>query len=67
MSELKPLKDDKSGRRVVRVTLADDEEIFVISKDSHYKLGGQVDEVVASHVLLEAQFTYWCSVSQDWV
>lgn len=39
----------------------------VIAPDSFYKLGGQVDDIVASHVLQEARRVCWCSISQEWV
>lgn len=32
-----------------------------------YRLGGQVDDVVQGHVLIEARPTRWCSIQQEWI
>lgn len=32
-----------------------------------YRLGGQVDDVVQGHVLIEARPTRWCSIKQEWI
>ena len=32
-----------------------------------YKLGGQLDDVVPGHVLLEARPTTWCHFEQKWI
>lgn len=39
----------------------------MVNTRHHYRLGGQVDDVVASHVLTEAVPVYWCSIEQKWV
>lgn len=34
--------------------------------DRFYKLGGQLDQVVPGHVLVEARPTLWCHFEQKW-
>jgi hypothetical protein len=40
---------------------------FMVNTRHHYRLGGQVDEIMAAHVITEAVPVYWCSVEQKWV
>lgn len=37
------------------------------SEDRFYKLGGQMDDVVPGHVLVEAVPVTWCHFEQRWV
>ena len=57
----------RDGSRVLTVNVGPAETL--VSNDSrfHYKLGGQVDDVVASHVITEAEPVYWCSIEQRWL
>jgi hypothetical protein len=48
------------------VKLEANQVALVITKDQFYRLGGQVDEVMAAHVLAETTPVVWCSVSQKW-
>jgi len=57
----------KSGKRHVLIELQnDDEKLMAINWDKHYKLGGQVDDIVKGHVITEAHGVYWCSITQQW-
>jgi hypothetical protein len=42
-------------------------ELVEINPDHHYRLGGQVDDIVASHVITEAAPVVWCSIEQKWL
>ena len=55
----------KRGRRVT-VELAPGEQLLSIKDDAYYRLGGQVEDVVQSHVITEMYPVYWCSVTQKW-
>ena len=35
--------------------------------ERYYRLGGQVDEVMAGHVITDSDHVVWCSVGQEWV
>lgn len=56
-----------NGKRRVVVELDANENLVAIRDGSHYKLGHPVCDVMASHVLAEAEQVNWCSVSQEWV
>ena len=56
----------KKKKRIV-IYLEDDEEVKVLKKNAHYKLGDQVDEIFNSETLINAELTYWCQVGQEWV
>ena len=55
-------------KRPTRVTveLQPGEALAAIRKDSYYRLGGQVEDIVQGHVITEVQPVYWCSISQKW-
>jgi hypothetical protein len=60
-------KLNSKGNAVVRVELLPGEELMIIKRNSHYKLGCQVDDVVHADIILESESTYWCSITQMWV
>ena len=66
---MKIIKDEiatsKRKRRVV-IELDTDEEFAVIKQDAYYRLGGRVDDVVASHIIGDMSRVYWCSITQQW-
>ena len=64
--KIKSLKPLDSGRVRLVVDLEQDEEIKVIKENAYYQLGGQLEDVVSSHVLSGTSEVYWCSVSQSW-
>lgn len=39
----------------------------VIHNHYNYRLGGQVEDIMAPHVITEANPVYWCSIEQKWV
>ena len=57
---------DRKGKRVVRVDLEEGETLTTIRPNSFYLLGGQVEDIVASHVLEDMVEVSWCSISQRW-
>ncbi len=66
---MKIIKDEPSTlKRARRVTveLASNETLGCIKEGGYYRLGGQVDDIVQSHVITEMTNVYWCSVSQKW-
>jgi len=66
---MKIIKDEiatfKRKRRVV-LELNHDEEFAVLQNDAYYRLGGQVDDIVQSHVIGDMSRVYWCSITQKW-
>ena len=66
---MKIIKDEiatlKRGRRVT-VELEPGEVLINVREGRYYRLGGQVDDVVQGHVLLESRGVYWCSITQKW-
>jgi hypothetical protein len=66
---MKTIKDEgatlKRGRRVT-VELAPDEYLLGLKDGAYYQLGGQVDDIVAGHIIIDCHPVYWCSVSQKW-
>ena len=67
---MKVVKDQMTTlkrRRRVTVELDHGEELMSFRDNQFYKLGGQVEDVVAGHVITAAERVTWCSVSQEWV
>jgi hypothetical protein len=68
-TEMRTIKDEvatlKRGRRVT-VELAPDEYLLGIKDGAYYQLGGQVEDIVAGHIIIDAHPVYWCSASQKW-
>jgi hypothetical protein len=66
---MKIIKDEiatlKRKRRVV-LELDHDEEYAVLKNNAYYRLGGQVDDIVRSHVIADISRVYWCSITQKW-
>lgn len=65
---MKTLKDItlKSGVRRVTVELATGEKLLALHDDRHYRLGYPVEDVVPSHVVLDATEVSWCCLEQKW-
>jgi hypothetical protein len=61
----KVLKNKK--RRVVLELESHELGLLTINRDHFYKLGGQVEDIVQGHVLLDSEKVYWCSITQEWV
>lgn len=55
------------GKRRITVEVEDGEQLLSIKPNSFYKLGGQLDDIVASHVIEEMGEVSWCSIEQKWV
>lgn len=66
MKELKR-KINRRGKHEVTVEIDSNETLMVFKEGGFYRLGGQVEDVVASHVITEADHVVWCSVTQEWV
>lgn len=58
---------NKRGKRVVTVELDLDETLMSFKDDRYYRLGGQVEDVVAGHVITESDHVIWCSIEQRWI
>ncbi len=57
----------KSGRRIVTVELESHEGLIPVNKSGHYRLGGQIDDIVESHVLQDSYPVIWCHFEQKWI
>ena len=53
-------------QRRITIELAPGETLFNVRDGNYYRLGGQVDDIVQSHVITEMRGVYWCSISQKW-
>lgn len=60
-------KINRQGKREVTVVLEDDDKLMCFRDDRYFRLGGQVDDVVAGHVITESDHVVWCSIEQRWV
>lgn len=60
-------RTNKQGKRVVTVEIDADEKLMSFKDERYYRLGGQVDEVMAGHVITESDHVVWCSIGQEWV
>jgi hypothetical protein len=57
---------NKQGKREVTVVLEDGDRLMCFRDDRYFRLGGQVDDVVAGHVITESDHVVWCSIEQRW-
>lgn len=66
---MKILKTEKlkDGRTVHRVEVDSDEELISVKRNTFYRLGLPLDDVIHSDMLIEMRQVVWCSVSQEWV
>ena len=58
-------RKNSNGRRVT-VDLEPGEELVAVQERSHYRLGGQMDDVVNSFTLTQAVPVFWNQHSQTW-
>lgn len=58
---------NKQGKREVTVVLEDKDRLMCFREDRYFRLGGQVDDVVAGHVITESDHVVWCSIEQRWI
>jgi hypothetical protein len=67
---MKVIKDEVATlkrKRRVTVELDHGEQLMTFYDDRFYRIGGQVDEVMAGYVITEAEQVMWCSVEQKWL
>lgn len=60
-------KINKQGKREITVVLEDKDHLMCFRDDRHYRLGGQVDDIMGGHVITESENVYWCSIEQRWM
>jgi len=60
-------KINRQGKREVTVELEEQDNLMCFRDDRFYRLGGQVDEVMAGFVITESDPVVWCSIEQKWV
>jgi hypothetical protein len=68
-ASMKIIKDEPATlkrRRRITVELDHNDHLIGIKEGHYYRLGGQVEDVVQGHVLLESRGVYWCSITQKW-
>jgi hypothetical protein len=57
-----------AGKRELVVELDSlDEKLIAVAEHRYYQLGGQVEDIMPGHVLLEASHVCWCPFEQKWV
>ena len=57
----------KDGVRTVTVQIEEGEYLMALKLDNYYRLGGQLDDVVAGYCIIGSPRVYWCSIEQKWV
>lgn len=67
MKVIKDLIATLKRPRRVTVELQHGEYLMAFKDDCFYRIGGQVDDVVAGYVITESRRVHWCSVTQEWV
>jgi len=65
--KIKHEKQLKNGKRHVLVELDEGDKLMCFHDDRFYRIGGQVDEVMAGYVITESDQVVWCSIEQKWV
>ena len=60
-------KINRQGKREVTVMLDEGDHLMCFHDDRYFRLGGQVDDVVAGHVITESEHVVWCSIEQKWI
>lgn len=67
---MRVIKDEPAtAKRLRRITVElhhSDEVLMSFREDNYYKLGGQVDDVIQGHVIIESDCVQWCSIGQRW-
>lgn len=56
-----------TGRVRFTVEIAPDERLQAVCVGGFYRLGGQVNDIVQSHVIEEMRRVRWCSITQEWI
>ena len=57
----------KDGVRTVTVQIEEGEYLEAFKLDNYYRLGGQLEDVVAGYCIIGSPRVYWCSIEQKWV
>lgn len=60
-------KLNRQGKQEITVVLDPGDKLMAFNDDSFYRIGGQVDEIMAGYVLTESDHVVWCSIEQKWV
>lgn len=60
-------KINRRGKREVTVELDTGDKLMAFNDDRFYRLGWQVDDVLAGFVITESDPVVWCSIEQKWV
>lgn len=60
-------KTNRQGQQEVTVVLAPGDKLMCFRDDRYFRLGGQVEDVVAGHVITESDHVVWCSIEQRWM
>lgn len=65
---IKRSRINAQGKRELVVELDSlDEKLIAVAPQRYYRLGGQIDDVIGGHALLESQRVTWCPFEQKWV
>lgn len=65
---IKRSRINAKGKRELVVELDSlDEKLVAVAPHRFYQLGGQVEDIMPGHVLLESHRVYWCPIAQQWV
>jgi hypothetical protein len=59
-------KINKQGKREVTVVLEDKDYLMCFREDRFYRLGGQVEDIMQGHIIIDSACVYWDSIEQGW-
>lgn len=65
--KLKPGESATINRAGLVLPVGTNIKLIPIDSDYHYRLGGQVEDIMAPEVLMEAKAVFWCSIEQKWL
>lgn len=56
-----------NGNLQYTVNVSPDEKLMAVNENAHYKLGGQLEDIVNSDVLTESRPVFWDIFTQTWL
>lgn len=67
---MKIIKDEPATlkrKRRITVEVDRDERLMSFNPNQYYRLGGQVEDIMQGHVIVDSEHVIWCSIEQRWI
>jgi hypothetical protein len=67
---MKIIKDEPATlkrKRRITVEVEPNEYLLSFNPDQYYRLGGQVEDIMQGHVIVDSEHVIWCSIEQRWI